>query len=316
MNLNQLYYLRALVYHGSFSAAAKKLDISQPALSMQIQKLEEELGLPLIIRTKKPLQLTRDGEIIYEKVIEIIQKIEALQELPNQLSLEIVGELRLGMIPTIAPYFISLFMEALNRTHPELKLVVEELITEQVIEQVRTGRLDAGIIATPVNVKNLKMEPLMYERFFLYVSPDHPLCGKERISLEEVNEEEIWYLKEGNCFTNQVDAICNLAGKTIRSDKLSYYSNSIESLRRIVKSKGGVTFIPELATINIPSEEEEMITGIEGSNKPIREISIVTTSQAAKAKLLGAFRKSIVEQLPASMKEKPKGWIVHTEIHM
>lgn len=315
MNLNQLHYLRALVYHGSYSAAAKKLEISQPALSMQIQKLEEELGLPLIIRTKKPLQLTSDGEIIYEKVIEIIQKIEALQELPNELSTEIVGELRLGIIPTIAPYFISLFMDEMNRTYPDLKLVVEELITEQVIALVRTGRLDAGIIATPVDVKNLKMEPLMYERFFLYVSPDHPLYGEERVSIEKLNEQEIWYLKEGNCFTNQVNAICSLAGKTVHNNKLAYYSNSIESLRRIVESKGGITFIPELATINVPSEKEEMIAEIEGL-APSREISILTTNQAPKTKLLDAFRKSVTDQLPASMKKKPDGWIVDTDIHI
>jgi LysR family hydrogen peroxide-inducible transcriptional activator len=238
-----------------------------------------------------------------------------LQDLPLQLSGEISGELRIGIIPTLAPYFVSLFLEDVYRAHPELKLVVEEVITEQVIEQVRTGRIDAGIIATPVDVKNLRMDPFFYEKFFLYVSPKHPLIEKERISLKELDEKEIWYLKEGNCFANQVKAICRLAGKPVLDKQLAYYSNSIESLRRIVESKGGLTFIPELATINVSSEKEEMIKELEG-DQATREVSIITTSHIAKLKLLNAFRNAVWEQLPANMRKKPDGWIVDTEIRM
>jgi LysR family hydrogen peroxide-inducible transcriptional activator len=315
MNLNQLFYLRELVYHGSFTRASQSLGISQPALSARIKSLEAETELSLINRNVKPVQLTKDGEVFYEMASEILQRVDALMDLPVQLSKEVAGELRLGMIPTVAPYFVSLFIDNLQQEYPSLQLIIEELITENIIRKIRSGHLDAGIISTPVETKKFKIKPLFYERFFLYVSDKHPLYHKEEVSIQEIDLRDIWYLEEGNCFRNQVNAICSLAGKRTGGQKLVYYSNSIESLRRIVESKQGMTFIPELSTMLLPSEQEEMIKPISGTD-PVREISLVYSPYSAKEHLLDAFTGVALAQLPSRMKTKPPGWVVDTEVKL
>jgi LysR family hydrogen peroxide-inducible transcriptional activator len=315
MNINQLIYLKELVHYGSFTMAARKLDISQPALSAQIRKLEEEAGLVLIDRRRKPIQLTKDGEAYYDRVTEILERIEELRDLPFQLSNEIKGELNLGIIPTLAPYLITLFIDELDSRFPSLHVTIEELITEVIIQRIKTGHLDAGIISTPVEVSNLYQEPLFYEQFFLYLSDKHPLYKEDEITLDDIDMDEIWYLKEGNCFTNQVDAICRLAGKSPGKQNLVYYSDSIESLRRIVESKHGITFIPELATMQIPSEMEDMIKPISGF-QPAREISLVSGSFVPRRRLLDAFKQVALSQLPARMKNKPDQWIMDTDIRI
>ena len=314
MNLNQLVYLKELVYTGSFTRAAESCGISQPALSTQIALLEEEMELALVDRSKKPVRLTREGEAIYEIASEILQRMDALKEIPFRLTDRIEGTLMLGIIPTLAPYFVSMIMGEIHRSYPGLELVVEELITEEIILRIRTGHLDAGIISTPVEVRGrLLFQPLFYEKFYLYVPDRHPLFRKSKISMEEIDQDEIWYLQEGNCFRNQVNALCQLAGRRAGKQKLVYYSNSIESLRRIVESRHGLTFIPELATIQLPAEQEEMIKPIAG-REPVREISLVSASFLSKKHLLDAFIRTALSQLPAHMKRKPNGDVVDTAL--
>jgi len=309
MNINQLQYLKELVHAGSFTAAAENLEISQPALSTQIRLLEEELELVLVDRSRKPLLLTPEGEKVMEIALEVLQRVEAIKELPFRLVKEVKGELRIGIIPTLAPYFVPLFIANLHSSYPGLELVIEELITGDIIHRLRTGYLDAGIVSTPLEAGNLKSRPLFYERFYLYVSDRHPLYGKAEIAVDEFDPEELWYLQEGNCFQNQVNAICSLAGKSPHAQPLVYRSNSIESLRRIVENKRGMTFIPELATLMIPSEQEDMIKELKG-NPPVREISLVYGPLYAKKHLLDAFTEVALSQLPAAMKRRPDTWVV------
>ncbi|MFZ5939750.1 MAG: hydrogen peroxide-inducible genes activator [Bacteroidota bacterium] len=313
MDINQLQYFKELVYTGSFTRAAANLDISQPALSTRIRQLEEELELVLVDRTRKPLVITEEGEKVLEIALEILQRVEAIREFPFQRMKEIRGELRIGIIPTLAPYFVPLFAGELNRQYPELELVVEEQITSEIIHHLRAGYLDAGILSTPVDAGNLNIRPLFYEKFFLYVSDLHPLYKKASVSLRDFDPAELWYLQEGNCFQNQVNAICSLAGKGPAARPLVYKSNSIESLRRIVESKRGMTFIPELATLMVPSEQEEMIKTLTGAS-PVREISLVYGPLYAKKHLLDAFTEVALSQLPASMKKTPEMWVVDSGI--
>ena len=315
MNLTQLIYLKELVHHGSFTRAAQHLGISQPALSTQIKNLEEETELVLIERNKKPVRLSKDGEVYYEMASEILQRIEVLKDLPFHLSNEVKGALRLGIIPTLAPYFISLIIEELELRYPELELIVEELITETIIQRIKTGHLDAGLVSTPLEISNMHQTPLFYEQFFLYVSDKHPLYERDEIHIEDLDNMNIWYLKEGNCFTNQVNAICNLAGIRKGRQNLVYFSHSIESLRRIVESRQGLTFIPELATMLVPSEMEDMIKPITG-RQPVREISIVSGLYFSKKRLLDAFTEVALSQLPWHMKKKPDNWVVDTELYL
>jgi len=313
MNCIQLQYFRELIHTGSFTRAAQNLGISQPALSMQVRKLEEESGLVLVNRQSKPLELTGDGQPFYEMALDILHRMDALKDLPYHLSGKVEGTLRIGIIPTLAPYLLSLVSGSLEKLHPGLLLEVEEMLTEPLIGKVRTGHLDAGLIATPVGIKNLKMTPLFYERFYVYMSDAHPLFYQEEVTIGELDLKEVWYLREGNCFTNQVSAICNIAGQHPAGGRLKYYSNSIESLRRIVERTSGITFLPELATMQVPSETEDMIKSI-GGIRPVREISLVHAAGIAKQRLLEAFTGVVLSQLPAHMKSRPEGWVVDTNI--
>jgi LysR family hydrogen peroxide-inducible transcriptional activator len=311
MNFSQLEYLKELYVQGSFSAAAKHLQITQPALSLQIQKLEEELGFKLIDRTKRPLQFTEEGIYFYQKGIEILKMAEELKQASFELSEEIKGNVQVGIIPTLAPYLVPLFINELNQSYPALQIEVSELKTEAIISKLKLGDLDCGILSTPVTANGVIFETLFYERFYAYVSESHRLFNDEKIDVDMLNEEDVWYLEEGNCFQNQVNSICKINYQKQNSQNLVYRSSSIESLRRIVENKNGVTFIPELATINIPSELEELIKEFKGE-QPVREISLAIPRNYSKERQVSAFKEVILKSIPKRMINKPESWVVDT----
>lgn len=312
MQLNQLDYLKALYQAGSFSLAAQKLEITQPALSLQVQKLEEEIGFRLIDRSKRPLQFTREGEIFFQKSLEILQLVEQLMSVSIEMSEEISGKLVIGMIPTLAPYLVPLFIRELYAGFPNLQVDITELKTEDIIARLKLGKLDCGILSTPVSAGGLQFEALFYERFFVYVSESHRLFQNQEISLHEIPEDEMWYLEEGNCFQNQVDTICRI--KTQKpGQNLVYRSSSIESLRRIVEQKNGLTFIPELATINIPAEQEDLVKTIAGE-QPVREISVVTLKNSAKERQIAALTGIIQKSIPKRMLLKPVAEVINPKL--
>ncbi len=311
MNFTQLEYLKELYAQGSFSGAAQRLNITQPALSLQIQKLEEELGFKLIDRTKRPLKFTEEGKYFYQKAIEIIKMVDELKQVSIELSDEVKGNLQVGIIPTLAPYLVPLFINELNQSFPELQIEVIELKTEDIISRLKLGDLDCGILSTPISSAGIQFEVLFYERFYAYVSEHHRLFRNEKINVDKLNEEEIWYLEEGNCFQNQVNSICKINYQKKTSQHLVYRSSSIESLRRIVENENGVTFIPELATINIPSELEELIKEFSGE-QPVREISLAVLKNYSKERQISALKKIIQKSIPQRMVNKPSGRVVDT----
>ncbi|WP_372950600.1 LysR family transcriptional regulator [Mariniphaga sp.] len=313
MNFSQLEYLKALVQHGNFSLAAEKLKITQPALSLQIAKLEEELEFTLIDRRKRPLQLTPEGEVFYEKSVEILKLVNELKQVSFEMGDEVKGYLKVGIIPTLAPYLVHLFINKLNSDFPQLKIEITEQKTEEIIRQIKMGTLDCGILSTPVVAVGVIFERLFFERFFAYVSEKHPQFRKEKLDMDKITQEDIWYLEEGNCFQNQVNSICKINLQKEKSQNLIYRSNSIESLRRIVENQHGITFIPELATINISSELEELVKPISGQT-PVREISLVTTRSNPKDRQITALKETIIQSIPKRMRQKPKGSVIDTNI--
>lgn len=315
MNFTQFEYLKVLVQYGSFSLAAEKLQITQPGLSLQIGKLEEELGFRLIDRRKRPLQLTPEGETFYGKAFEILKLVNDLKKVSFEIGDEIKGFLKVGIIPTLAPYLVPFFIGNLNANFTRLQIEITELKTEEIIRQIKTGTLDCGILSTPVFAVGVIFERLFYERFYTYVSDNHPQFIKKEIDINEIMEEEIWYLEEGNCFQNQVNSICKINIQKEKSKNLIYRSNSIESLRRIVENQNGITFIPELATINIPSDQEELVKSIAGIT-PVREISLVTTRNNPKERQISTLKESVIQSLPKRMRQKPKGAVIDTNIRI
>ncbi len=315
MNINQIKYFLEIFKVGSFSKAASNLQITQPALSLQLQKLEEELEYKLVDRTKKPLVLTQEGELFFEKAQEIVKMVDQLKNLSIEIGETVNGYLKVGIIPTLAPYFVPFFIDKLNTKYPGLHLEIQELLTEEIIGSLKSGDIDAGVIATPVDAKNILLQPLFYEKFFLYISDKHPLFKFDEVDLLHLDTSEVWYLQEGNCFQNQVNSICKLAGKYYPARLLSYHSTSIESLRRIVESKKGITFIPELATIEIPADYEDFVKPIKDKS-PFREISLALSRQHSKKRLIEAFIEVALENIPPRMQKKPEGMLMDTEINM
>ncbi len=311
MNLPQLEYFRELYVSGTFSLAAEKLGITQPALSLQIQKLEEELDFKLIDRAKRPLKLTDEGSVFYQKVIEILQQVDQLKDVVLELGDEIKGTLKIGIIPTLSPYLVPLFLNQLSKKYPALHIEVFEKKTEEIISDMKMSHLDCGIISTPVSETNLAVWPLFYERFFAYVSHKHPLYTKNALSVAEINDNDLWYLEEGNCFQNQVNSICRLSPRIEAGRNLIYRSSSIDSLRRIVENESGITFIPELATINIPAEQEDMIKEFV-NDKPVREISLITLKRSARERQVKALLNVIQLSVPKRMLENENGRIMDT----
>ncbi|QGY46300.1 LysR family transcriptional regulator [Maribellus comscasis] len=315
MNFTQLEYLKELYVQGSFSSAARHLKITQPALSLQIQKLEEEIGFKLLDRTKRPLRFTEEGKYFYHKSIDILKMVEELKQTSFELSEEVKGNVHVGIIPTLAPYLVPLFINELNRSYPDLQIEVTEFKTEDIISKLKLGDLDCGILSTPVSAGGVLFETLFYERFFAYISEDHRLFDSEKINIDELSEEEIWYLEEGNCFQNQVNSICKINYQKKTSQNLIYRSSSIESLRRIVENKNGITFLPELATINIPSELEELIKEFSGE-QPVREISLVVSKNYSKKRQIAALKKVILDSIPQRMINQPESWVVDTMLQV
>jgi len=313
MNFAQLDYFRGLIEFGSFSKAAQALGVSQPALSLQIQKLEDELEFQLVDRTRRPLELTDEGLVFYQKTLHILQEVEQLKDIVLELSDETKGELKVGIIPTLSPYLVPLFFQRLKDDYPEFYIDVYELKTEVILDRLKRGQLDCGILATPISEQNFRIDPLFYERFFAYVSDRHELYGSKAIDVSAIDELDIWYLEEGNCFQNQVNSICNIVPRTDKERHLTYHCNSIDSLRHIVEYRHGITFVPELATINIPAEQEEMIKELKGQY-PVREISTVVLKHYPKQRLVDALSKIVQLSVPKRMLTKPAAWVVDTKV--
>ncbi len=311
MTLLQLKYILELSNYKSFSLTASRLNISQPALSIQVHKLEEELGIQIFKRSHSKITLTAEGEMFVEKARELIQLSEKLKDLPFDLENKPEGTLRVGVIPTLAPYWVSLFMNNFSKSYPLIKLTIVEMKTEDIVRDLKNGFIDAGFVSTPIQASGLVFEPLFYEQFFLYVSEKHELYEYDEIDLNEVDLKEMWYLQEGNCFQNQVDSVCVYAKEPGEFQNVVYLSNSIESLCRVVENAGGITFIPEMATLSVSSEKENMIKEIAGS-KPVREISLVTTKLSRNERLASLLLSEAMKVIPKRMKTKPQAKSIDT----
>ncbi len=317
MTFQQLEYALALQQTGSYSRAAQKLGISQPAMSVQIKKLESELELTLFDRSQKKVTATNEGQIFLERAQVLITQTRQLKDLAIELNEEYAGEINVGIIPTLAPYLLPLFIRNLNEQFSKLKINVEEAITEEIIQGIKNGKYDGGIISTPIKSKtNLRIHPLFYEGFMLFVSNDHPLNQKEVINVDELPVEDIWLLKEGNCFRDQVDNICEVISRKEDEQNLFYFeSNSIESLCRIVEYKGGVTFLPELTTLSISSEREDMIKQLSGP-KRVREISLVHLPNNVRRRTLDQLARVITSNVPKHMLDKKNYQPIPTKLEL
>jgi len=312
MTINQLQYALALSKHGNFKRAAEKLNISQPALSLQIQKLEEEVGFKLFNRNTVPIQVTQDGKLFLVKTQEVISGVKQLQNFTSEIMEDYSGRLTVGIIPTLAPFLVPLFVQSIERDYPSLQLEIQEQITEKVVNNVRNGDLDVGIISTPIDVYGIQSIPLFYERFYVYTSGEND--SKSEFRVEDIRSESLWLLDEGNCFRDQINDFCDI--KSIREGKnLIYHSNSIDALIRIVDTKGGVTILPELTSLALTGDQEDNLKIISGKPKA-REISMIVTNKYDKERYVNVLGEYIRKNIPHHMLDKQDYEIVDPNIQV
>ncbi len=304
MNLQQLEYIVAVEKHRHFQRAADECCITQATLSMMIKKLEEELGVLLFDRSKHPVVPTEIGIEIIRQAKTILTETARLKQLVLDVKADIKGQIHIGIIPTLAPYLLPLFLYNLLRKFPNLKVKVSELDTNQIVERLSKDMLDVGILATPLHLDGFQEMPLFYEKLLVYVSNQEKTLNKRFIIPEDIDVNRLWLLEEGHCLRSQMMNLCELREKNTEFGNLEYDASSIESLLKLVEANNGITIIPELAVINF---EEKKLTQIREFKEPIplREISLVTYRYFVKDKLLNILAEEIKSGVENELSPKP-----------
>lgn len=300
MNLQQLDYIIAVDAHRHFAKAAEKTFVTQPTLSMMIQKLEEELGVRIFDRSKQPVVPTREGEEIIARAKQIMADVSRMREFAKQLKHEISGEMKLAVIPTLAPYLLPLFLKSFAEEHPLLKISIRELVTDEIINSLKNGDIDIGLLATPLNDPRLEEHPVFYEEFFAYVAASEKLSKKKYLLPKDIDLSKLWLLEEGHCLRNQMLDLCELKKKDSQSDRLHYETGSIETLKNLVDHHQGITILPHLATLDLSKKQKEKIREF-AHPKPVREISLVINKNFHRTSLLEALKSEIEKQLPPTI---------------
>ena len=263
----------------------------------------------LFDRSKSPVVPTAIGHAIIGQARAVLMQAELLRQMAAETRGIHSGELRIGMIPTLAPYLLPLFLGDLLKKHPDLKIIVEELNTEVIVERLAHDQLDVGVLATPLHIAGLKEEPLFQERFLLYVSPDEHIGKKHYVLPSEIDPDRLWLLEEGHCLRSQVMDLCELREATSVLGRFEYLSGSIDALKRMVDVQGGITIIPELATVGMGPEALDHLREFK-SPVPMREISTLTYRHFIKDKLLEVLRTAIMAGVVPHLRPTKVAWVL------
>jgi LysR family hydrogen peroxide-inducible transcriptional activator len=298
-SLTQLEYAIAVDKWKHFGKAAEACFVTQPTLSMQLQKLEEELEVILFDRSKKPIVTTTAGEKYIEQAKKVIHELRVFQELKE--SDELSGEIKLAVIPTLAPYITPIFLKSFHQNMPKVKLRVVELTTPQMLKALESEEIDAGLLVTPLNLKNMVEELLFYEEFFLYCHPESSLAKKTSIKSSDLETEGLWLLQEGHCFRDQILNVCSNRKVSNQFENVSFESGSFETLKNLVDKNGGFTFFPRLAARNLLGPSFVKKVKSFAKPVPVRQVSLVYARQHYKRKILDGLLACIKSSLPNSL---------------
>jgi len=300
MTLTQLEYIIALDVWRHFALAAEKSFVTQPTLSMQIQKLEEELGVKIFDRTKQPVIPTEIGTSILVQARITLREAQKIQEIINDQKDTLSGELRIGIIPTLAPYLLPPLYKIMKEKYPQLNLLIKESITEDIIEELKNNRLDCAVVVTPLKDPSIKEDLLFYEELFVYVSSKNELSDKKYVLADEIDPNKLWLLEEGHCFRSQILNLCELRKSS--DFHFKYETSSIETLKRMVDKSDGLTILPELAVMEFSKSQMKLVKQLK-QPRPAREVSIVTHRDHIKTKLIKTLKEEIVNIVPEQMQK-------------
>ncbi len=309
MNFQQLEYIIAVDKLKNFVKASESCFVTQATLSMMIKKLEEELDVKIFDRSKQPVKTTDIGQQIITQARKIISESKKLKELIQDEKGILSGELKIGIIPTLAPYLLPLFLKQFMQAFPLVKLRINEYTTDSIIQKLKTGDLDAGILATPLHDPSMIEQVLFYEKYFLYVNNKEKGFDKQFVLPKDIDVNRLWLLEEGHCMRSQILNFCALKKERETEEFFHYNAGSIETLKNMVDSNFGMTIIPELATYNLSNVQKKKLRSFK-MPVPVREISIITHREFLKAKLIQCLKDTINSIIPEHMKQYKQSTIL------
>lgn len=291
MTITQLHYVLAVAEYKNFTKAAEKVFVTQPTLSMQIQKLEEELKVQIFDRGKKPIELTAVGKKIVLQARNIVNESDRIQDIVDQEKGFVGGEFKLGIIPTVMPTLLPMFLANFIKKYPKVNLKIEEMHTDAIIDQLLEGHLDAAIAATPLKNENVKERVLYYEPFVAYVPESHRLAKQKEIRPEELELEDVLLLEDGHCFKDNILNLCKVA-KVTSGKRFQLESGSFETMIRLANENLGMTLLPYLHTLELNASDKKNLKMFKKPT-PAREISLIHHKNELKIQLVEALQVTI-----------------------
>ena len=309
VTLTQLEYIVAVDTYRHFGKAAEHCFITQPTLSMQIKKLEEDLEIIIFDRSKQPLIPTDVGARIIEQARIVLTQSEEILNIVKDHKNLVSGMLRIGIIPTLAPYLLPVFIGRYKKKYPNIFIKVVEATTLEIINLLNKDLIDVGILVTPLKEEKIIEKPVFYEEMLIYANQGHQLHKQKEITLKDIATPEIWLLSDGHCFRDQVINLCSFLGTTDSQLPFHFEAGSLETLMNIIDREGGITLIPELAKLNMSSKRKENVRSF-SNVKPLREVSLVYSRHFAKHKLINLLWNEIKESVPEEMQKEDRGLLV------
>lgn len=291
MTITQLQYVLAVAEYQNFTLAAEKSFVTQPTLSMQVQKLEDELDILIFDRSKKPIAVTEVGKKIVAQAKNIVNEANRIKDIVDQEKGFIGGEFTLGIIPTVMPTLLPMFLNTFIKKYPKVNLVIKEQNTDDLIRNIQDGHIDAGIAVTPLEIEYIKERPLYYEPFVGYVPKNHRLSSMNKITSADLDINDVLLLQDGHCFRDGVINLCK-ASQSSHDDNFQLQSGSFETLINLVNEGMGMTLLPFLNTLNLDEKRKENLKYFENPS-PAREVSLIYHKSELKIQITDAIKDVI-----------------------
>ena len=291
MTITQLQYVLAVAEYQNFTLAAEKSFVTQPTLSMQVQKLEDELDVLIFDRSKKPISVTNVGKKIVAQAKVIVNEAGRIKDIVDQDKGFIGGDFTLGIIPTVMPTLLPMFLKTFITRYPKVNLIIKEQSTESLIKNIQDGHLDAAIAATPLEIEFIKERPLYYEPFVGYITSEHRLSSIKELTVEDLDVSDILLLQDGHCFRDGVLNLCKTP-KKIGEEHFKLQSGSFETLVNLSNEGLGMTLLPYLNSMELSPENKKNIKHFKEPS-PAREVSIIYHKNELKIQITDALRDVI-----------------------
>lgn len=303
MNIQQLEYIIAVDNHRHFSKAAEASFVTQPTLSMMIQKLEDELGVKIFDRSQLPVQPTEIGRRIIDQARMAVSQVNQIKEIILEEKGIVKGTFRLGIIPTVSPYLLPGLMQVHSSNRLDIRIIISELTTEQILKSLANDSLDGGILATPLKEDSITERPLYYERFLAYVSPrETALYAKNSLDESDLSNAKLWLLDEVHCFRTQILHLCSLKKRRSSNSIFTYEAGSIDTLINIVDQNDGLTVIPEMAVMNLNEMQKKNVRPFKNTT-PVREVSLITRKEFLRERLIEIIEDEVKSAVPTSLQD-------------